>query len=117
MNIKELQRLLDYLKIKRFEEEHIFWTNYKIETYICDKKERYENSGYEMPNIVYWNIRSRNETNVPVRFDKMGTALVSGFSPSILTALLSGETMNPINIMDSVIMGERYKNVTFSETK
>ncbi len=79
-------------------------------------RERYENSGYEMPNIVYWNIQSRNQTNVPVRFDEMGTALVSGFSPSILTALLSGETMDPVNIMDSVIMGERYKNVTFSET-
>jgi hypothetical protein len=80
-------------------------------------RERYENSGYEMPNIVYWNIQSRNDGNLPVRFNELGTALVSGFSPSILTALLSGETMNPINIMDSVIMGERYKNITFSETK
>ena len=72
----------------------------------------YVQAGYEVPKIVYWNIQSRNE-NVPVRFDKDGTALVSGFSPSILTALLDGQDMDPVTIMDKVIFNERYDAIEY----
>ena len=51
-------------------------------------KGMYEEAGYEMPSIVYWNIQSRQD-NIPTRFDEMGTALVSGFSPSIMKSILS----------------------------
>lgn len=72
--------------------------------------EKYTKAGYEMPNIVYWNIQSRG-SNVPVRFNEAGTALVSGFSPSILKSLLSGSEMNPLGIMDSTIFNERYNKI------
>lgn len=72
--------------------------------------EKYTKAGYEMPNIVYWNIQSRS-SNVPVRFNEAGTALVSGFSPSILKSLLSGSEMNPLDIMDSTIFNERYDKI------
>jgi len=52
-------------------------------------RQMFQDAGYEMPNIIYWNIQSRGE-NVPVRFDEQGTALISGFSPSIMTSLLGG---------------------------
>ena len=72
--------------------------------------EKYNKAGYEMPNIVYWNIQSRG-SNIPVRFDEDGTALVSGFSPSILKSLLSGSKMNPLDIMDSTIFNARYDKI------
>ena len=74
--------------------------------------EMYQNAGYKMPKIVYWNINSRNDNNKPVRFDEAGTALVSGFSPSLLTNLLAGKDMTPISMMMSVIDSERYSVVT-----
>lgn len=70
----------------------------------------YTAAGYQVPQIVYWNIQSRNG-GVPVSFDKQGTALVSGFSPSIMTSLLKGEIESPQQIMDLTIMSDRYANI------
>lgn len=67
----------------------------------------YTEAGYKVPQIVYWNIQSRNG-GVPVAFDKTGTALVSGFSPAIMTSLLGGDIESPQQIMDKTILSERY---------
>jgi hypothetical protein len=67
----------------------------------------YDTAGYTMPQIVYWNIQSRNG-GVPVAFDAKGTALVSGFSPAIMTSLLGGDIESPQQIMDKTIMSDRY---------
>lgn len=67
----------------------------------------YADAGYKVPQIVYWNIQSRNG-GVPVAFDKAGTALVSGFSPAIMTSLLGGDIESPQQIMDKTILSERY---------
>jgi hypothetical protein len=72
----------------------------------------YTQAGYKMPKLVYWNIQSRGDNNKPVRFDKEGTCLVSGFSPALLTNLLAGKDMTPISMMLSVIDSERYAAVT-----
>ena len=72
----------------------------------------YAQAGYTMPKLVYWNIQSRGDNNKPVQFDKEGTALVSGFSPALLTNLLAGKDMTPISMMLSVIDSERYAPVT-----
>jgi hypothetical protein len=71
---------------------------------------KYSESGYRMPKIVYWNIQSRND-NFPVQFNKEGVSLVSGFSPSLLTSVLSGEDLTPYSMMMKVISSERYSNV------
>ena len=65
--------------------------------------------GYELPKIVYWNLNAHD--NVPVAFDEEGTALVSGFSPAILTALLSGKEFTPYGIMMEAISSPRYAGV------
>jgi hypothetical protein len=70
-------------------------------------EKQYNDAGYTVPKIVYWNIQSRNSNN-PVQFDKQGTALVSGFSPSLLTSLLSGKDLTPYSMMMEIIQKERY---------
>lgn len=69
-------------------------------------KSKYSKMGYEMPKIIFWNLASRNKNN-PVRFDQEGTALVSGFSPSIMTAILGGKDFTPYSIMMDAL--EKYK--------
>lgn len=75
-------------------------------------RKMYEEAGYKMPSIVYWNIQSRGDNNKPVQFDTNGTALVSGFSPALLTNLLGGKDMTPFSMMMSVIDSERYSVIT-----
>ncbi len=71
-------------------------------------RRKYENAGYKMPQIVFWNLNAYD--NTPVSFKENGTALVSGFSPTILTSLLGSklENFTPYNIMLEAIMKPRY---------
>lgn len=74
-------------------------------------KSKYQESGYEVPKIVFWNLNAR-EGNVPVTYREDGTALVSGFSPSIMTALLAGDNFTPEGIMLAAIGSERYNQIS-----
>lgn len=79
-------------------------------------KWQYEDAGYEMPLLTFWNVNARNAANSPVRFDQPGVALVSGFSTAILEALLSGslEQLTPQTIMLKKLMIARY-DITIGE--
>jgi len=74
-------------------------------------EKEYAAAGYVMPKIVYWNLNSRN-TDSPVHFDKQGTALVSGFSGSLLTNLLGGKDLTPLSMMYEVVNSARYEAIT-----
>ena len=75
-------------------------------------EDHYIKAGYKMPKLVYWNLACRSDSNKPVQFDKSGTALVSGFSTSLLTNLLGGKDMTPYSMMMSVIDSDRYQVIT-----
>jgi len=70
---------------------------------------KYQRAGYDMPKVVFWNLNAAD--NVPVRFNHVGAALVSGFSPSIMKSILSADMdkFTPEAIMLSTVMNDRYK--------
>ena len=74
-------------------------------------KEKYAKAGYEMPNLVWWNVNSRN-TQTPITKDNKGNILLSGCSASMLTVALSGE-FDPIEAMNRVINQERYQQISW----
>ena len=69
---------------------------------------KYTAEGYTVPQIVFWNLNAND--NVPVKSDKSGAALVSGFSPSIVKAILAADMseFTPYGIMMKAIMNDRY---------
>lgn len=69
---------------------------------------KFEAAGYELPKIVFWNLNAKD--NVPVKYDARGVALVSGFSPAIMTAVLGGdaEKFTPEAMMLKAVMIDRY---------
>lgn len=66
----------------------------------------YDAAGFEVPTLVYWNLHGSGGNNPVKAYDK-NTALVSGFSPAILTSVLSGGT-DPVQVMLDAIMKPRY---------
>ena len=60
-------------------------------------KEEYERCGYKLPKIVIWNLNAHFGT--PARCSDDSVAMVSGFSPSIMKAVLNAEEFNPISVM------------------
>jgi hypothetical protein len=72
----------------------------------------YRKAGYEMPQLVFWNVRSSD--NVPVKQDDSGTCLVSGYSPSVLKTILTGKIVSPVETMRDVLYSERYAPVALA---
>ena len=68
---------------------------------------KYAAAGYKIPNIVFWNLNARSD-QAPVKFDKGGTALVSGFSPAIMKSILAAENFTPEAIMLGTVDIPRY---------
>lgn len=70
-------------------------------------KMSYANCGYEMPQLVFWNLTSHQKGNIPVQVGQKGTALVSGFSTATMKGVLSGE-LDPVKVMQKLINVSRY---------
>lgn len=71
-------------------------------------RQDYRDAGYEVPAVVFWNLNAAS--NVPVKFDDTGAALVSGFSPSIMKSVLAVNfnEMTPEGVMRKTVMTDRY---------
>jgi len=70
--------------------------------------DKYQAAGYQMPQVVFWNLNGR--ANVPAAAHETGVAMVSGFSPSIMKAILAGNLaeFSAYGIMEKAIMDARY---------
>ena len=74
-------------------------------------RRKYENAGYDIPRVVFWNVASRGNDS-PARFDERGVALVSGFSPAIMKSILgNSKDFDPFNIMLKTIDSDRYNAI------
>ena len=69
-------------------------------------KRLYASHGYRLPQIVFWNVQSRNQQQ-PVKMNEQGVALVSGCTPRIFSQVMAGE-MEPYKNMLHVLLSERY---------
>lgn len=69
--------------------------------------EEYERYGYELPKLVFWNICSRTGT-IPIKENKNGVALVSGYSVNIMNMVLSNE-LDPLSCLLKQLNTERYQ--------
>jgi hypothetical protein len=68
---------------------------------------KFAEAGYTVPNIVFWNLNAKAD-QVPVKFDKKGVALVSGFSPAIMQSILAAEDLDPTSVMMQTLNSPRY---------
>ena len=66
-------------------------------THFGHMKKVYEDAGYELPKIVFWNLDAQMGT--PAKCDDDSVAMVSGFSPSIMKAVLNAENFTPMDVM------------------
>lgn len=89
-----------------------YWsTGVKNMTFYDTMKKKYNDAGYRIPDITFWNVDARNDTyhvgkNVP------HVRLVSGQSPSVFRSLIDGKTHTPYDFMLEVLNSERYELVT-----
>ena len=75
-------------------------------TNFASAKQKFEAHGYHLPDIVFWNVASRNKQQ-PVTMNEQGVALVSGCTPRLFSMVASGE-LSPYKLMMNVVGTARY---------
>ncbi len=73
-------------------------------------KKMFEEKGYKLPDIVFWNVNSRN-TQQPVTVNDRGVALVSGCTPKLFSMIAGGIT-DPYVFMLQVLDTPRYSMIS-----
>ena len=75
-------------------------------------KAKFEAAGYTLPEVVFWNVASRNRQQ-PVTKNEQGVALVSGCSPILFSQVVDGSlaAMTPYEYMLDVLNGKRYEKI------
>jgi hypothetical protein len=71
---------------------------------------QYQQSGYPMPALIFWNVASRH-MQTPALAEDQGVVLISGFSARAFQAALENKTITPYEAMMSVLLSERYQPV------
>ena len=74
-------------------------------------KERFEEEGYQIPGIVFWNVESRHDT-FHVDKDRKGAICCSGQAVSSFKNVMRAITDTPIEMMLNVLNAERYAKIT-----
>ena len=72
---------------------------------------KFEKHGYQIPNIIFWNVNSRNDV-FHADTKRKGVQLCSGQSTTVFKQMLSCIGMTPVEAMHKVIDSERYNCIT-----
>lgn len=81
------------------------WTFYE------SMKKMYADKGYEIPNVIFWNVNSRHDV-FQVTSDYKGVQLASGQSPSVFKSILKNIGKTPYEAMVDVLNDPRYDCIT-----
>lgn len=102
LNQNDLPELLIISDMQFDEADNNTETNYQA------AQRKYKIAGYELPRIWFWNV-DRKPSDYPVMADTPNTYLLSGYSPSIIKTILTGEFTaepTPYELMMNVVNRE-----------
>lgn len=71
-------------------------------------KNAFEEKGYDLPKIIFWNVAGNINGMPATKFDQ-DVAMISGFSPVLLENLLTPENISPIKVMGRTL--DKYKKM------
>jgi hypothetical protein len=90
-------------------------------------REKFENAGYKMPTLIYWNVRASECGMFHDTVDGEDVAMVSGYSASLFKSIIEGTTfeesvdssgntvvkekIDPMTVMLNTLNSERYSRV------
>ena len=83
------------------------WTFYE------EISQKYKRFGYKIPNIIFWNVASRNDVFHADK-NRIGVQLVSGQSTNVFRQVMQCVGMYPVEAMEMVINSDRYEPITIA---
>jgi hypothetical protein len=64
---------------------------YSMKSLFDELADRFAKYGYKLPKLVFWNVNSRTNA-IPMTENEMGVIMVSGYSPNIMSMIMSNQT-------------------------
>ena len=80
-------------------------------TFYDNMKYKFEKYGYEIPNIIFWNVNSRHDI-FHADATRRGVQLCSGQSTTMFKQIMNCIGYTPVEMMEKVINSERYEPIT-----
>ena len=80
-------------------------------TFYNAMKKRYREAGYEMPQVVFWNVNAVNPTFHAAKSNR-GVSLVSGYSTNVFKQVMENIGTTPYELMMAIVSSERYADIT-----
>lgn len=74
-------------------------------------KRKFEENGYALPKICFWNLNGNSYRTIPMQENDMGLVLGSGFTPNTINMFMSGDFKDPYDILVNALNSDRYKPV------
>ena len=72
--------------------------------------EQYKIYGYKRPQLIFWNVNGGTD-DFPVSQQDYNTALISGFSQSLIKTIFTDNTYSPYSILRETIDNYRYQAI------
>ena len=72
---------------------------------------KFNESGYDIPNIIFWNVNSRSNV-FHADADRKGVQICSGQSTTVFKQLIDCIGFTPVEMMKKVLCSERYENIS-----
>lgn len=82
------------------------------DTFYEKMRKKYNEAGYELPKVVFWNVNGTWGQQSPVLEDTPNVMLVSGFSQNVFKSLIEMQEYSPYNSMMEILDNERYAPIT-----
>lgn len=80
-------------------------------TFFEAMEQKYASYGYQIPNIIFWNVESRRDT-FQVHSEYKGVQLASGQSPSVFKSILANIGKTPYEAMIETLSNPVYDAIT-----
>lgn len=78
--------------------------------------QKFEEAGYKLPLICFWNVSEYGNDNVPITVKDTGAIVCSGYSPSIVKYIMETDITDTMKLVENIVNSPRYK-VILGENK
>lgn len=79
-------------------------------TFYDEMKIKFENAGYRLPQLVFWNVNALSPSFLAQK-DAKGATLISGYSPNVFKNVLDCIGKTPEDYMMEIVNSKRYKDI------
>ena len=105
---EELPKQVLVISDMEFDDATQNWNSKKSDYLFATIEKKYEENGYKMPRLIFWNVCGRTDT-IPKVDNKEGLCLLSGFSQNAMKIAADKTKKDPYEALLAVLDSPRYQ--------